>query len=77
MTDRCTHPPSPKARRAIRRINGALGIESAITHRGDELKCSVIDDDDGGRRKAYFTADDCAQLSEAFAAIADELRERT
>lgn len=57
---------------ALDRINEILRIGGAVTHRGDEVKCSLIFEE--GPDKAYLGADDCDALGEAFIALAAELR---
>jgi hypothetical protein len=56
---------------AILLINGYLSIDAAITVRGDEVKCWVADQDEGGRYKTYFDRRNCLDLARAFHVLAD------
>ena len=51
-----------------------LGIDGAVTHKGDELKCYVRDIDEGGVSKTYLTELDCMKISLAFLTLSNALR---
>jgi hypothetical protein len=60
--------PAPEA--AVGVINEQLGIDGAITHKGDQLKCYTRDIEEGGVSKTYLGAAECQWLARAFAALA-------
>lgn len=57
-------------------INKELGLDGAITFRGDEFKCYTRDIEEGGVFKTYLTAETCRVLSTAFGNLAAALSER-
>lgn len=54
-------------------INGELGLDGAITHKGDAFKCYTRDIEEGGVSKHYLDAATCRTLSTAFGNLAAEL----
>lgn len=56
-------------------VNDLLGLRLVETVRSDEYKGIKIDPEDGGTNKFYLNADDCKRLSEAFAAMAANLKD--
>lgn len=59
---------------ALSAINVHLGIDAAVTHRGDEVKCWVPSEDGDGRSKCYLDAKDCEELARAFSVLASTVR---
>ena len=56
-------------------VNELLSVELGATVRGDEYKGWKRDIEDGGTCKFYLNAADCKRLSEAFAAMAANLKD--
>ncbi len=56
-------------------VNDLLSVELNATVRGDEYKGWKRDIEDGGTCKFYLNAADCKRLSEAFAAMAANLKD--
>ena len=54
-------------------INHELGLDGAITHKGDQLKCYTRDHADGGVSKTYLDAEKCRVLAAAFGDLAASL----
>lgn len=55
-------------------VNDLLGLRLIKTVREDEYKGIKIDPEDGETYKFYLSAADCKRLSEAFAAMAANLK---
>lgn len=56
-------------------VNDLLSVELIATVAGDEYKGWKRDIEDGGTCKFYLNAADCKRLSEAFAAMAANLKD--
>lgn len=57
----------------LRTIDGLLGINPAVAANGETVKL-WIPDEDGRVDREYLGADECADLSKAFAEVAEHLR---
>ena len=69
----CAALPEPMSvDTAIHAVNDNLGVDAAITVRGDEVKYYVWNGE-GGRDKTYLDGGDCRKLAAAFAVLAESL----
>lgn len=56
-------------------VNAKLSIGAAVTFKGDEVKCYTPAAQGSDVDKTYLSADDCADLSSAFASLSLSLAE--